>query len=159
MPNNVLLLNLVHGRQTCGEALSLAACLATVNEIQQQNVIGHLWRVGTRLKEQTNRLIESNKLSDYVACVGLAPWTSLRFRDSEGKDSLLLRSLFQQEVLKRGLLTHGNHMLTLSHDDAIIEETLKSYEEAFEVLADALATGSVEKRLEGPPLQPILRQV
>ena len=72
---------------------------------------------------------------------------------------LLLRSLFQQEVLKRGLLTHGNHMLTFSHDDAVIEETLRIYSEVFEILADAIRDGQVEQRLEGTPVQSIFREV
>jgi len=142
-----------------GEALSLAACLATLNEIRRKDVVSHLWRVGTGLKEETNRLIENNGISDFVACIGLPPWTGLRFRDAQGNDSLLLRSLFQQEVLKRGLLTHGNHMLTFSHDEAVIQETLRIYTEVFEILADATRNGNVEQRLEGTPLQSILREV
>ena len=142
-----------------GEALSLAACLATLNEIRRKDVVSHLWRVGTGLKEETNRLIENNGINDFVACIGLPPWTGLRFRDAQGNDSLLLRSLFQQEVLKRGLLTHGNHMLTFSHDEAVIQETLRIYTEVFEILADATRNGNVEQRLEGTPLQSILREV
>ena len=152
---NKVFFSTTHG----GEALSLAACLATLNEIRHMDVVSHLWRVGTRLKEETNRLLENNRISDFVACIGLPPWTGLRFRDAQGNDSLLLRSLFQQEVLKRGLLTHGNHMLMFSHDEATIEETLGIYAEAFEILADAIREGQVEQRLEGTPVQSIFREV
>jgi hypothetical protein len=133
--------------------------LATLNEIRGKDVVGHLWRVGTRLKEETNRVIENNHISDFVACIGLPPWTGLRFRDTQGNDSIVLRSLFQQEVLKRGLLTHGNHMLTFSIDETVIDETLRIYAEAFEILADAIRAGQAEQRLEGTPMQTILREV
>jgi glutamate-1-semialdehyde 2,1-aminomutase/spore coat polysaccharide biosynthesis protein SpsF len=142
-----------------GEAASLAASLATLNEIRRLDVIGHLWRVGKRLQEQTNKLIEACGLTDCVACVGLPPWTCLRFRDSEGKESQALRSLFQQEVIKRGLLTHGSHMITLAHDDSIVDETLHIYRGVFGVLADAIRNDQIEQRLEGPVLEPVLRQV
>jgi glutamate-1-semialdehyde-2,1-aminomutase len=152
---NKVFFSTTHG----GEALSLAACLATLNEIQRTDVISHLWRLGALLAKETNELVGSSNLTDYITCVGLPSWSSLRFKDAKGNDSLLLRSLFQQEVIKRGLLTHGNHMLTLGHDEEVIEETLHIYAAAFEVLADAIADGNIEQRLEGAPLQPILRQV
>jgi hypothetical protein len=85
-------------------------------------------------------------------------WTTLRFCDAEGKNPLPLRSLFQQEALKRGLLTHGNHMLSFSHDEATIELTLRVYGEIFAILADALERNTVEQSLEGEPLQPVIRQ-
>ena len=152
---NKVFFSTTHG----GEALSLAACLATLNELQRADVIGHLWRIGAILAQETNKLVESCNLTDYIACVGLPPWTSLRFRDAEGNDSLLLRSLFQQEVIKRGLLTHGSHMLTLGHDEEIAGETLRIYAAVFAILADVIAGGDIEQLLEGAPLQPILRQV
>lgn len=71
----------------------------------------------------------------------------------------LLRSLFQQEAIKRGILTHGNHMLSLSHTEEVIEATLAIYAEVFAVLAGAVATGQVEQRLEGPPMQVVIRQL
>ena len=72
--------------------------------------------------------------------------------------SLLWRSLFQQEAIKRGILTHGNHVLSLAHTPEVIDATLAAYGEIFPILADAIAHGDVARRLEGPPIQPILRQ-
>jgi glutamate-1-semialdehyde-2,1-aminomutase len=141
-----------------GEAVSLAACRATLRELRERDVLAHLWRIGEQLKQRTNRLIEQTRLASCVSCVGFAPWTTLSFRDHNGQSSLLIRSLFQQEVLKRGVLTHGNHMLSLSHDETIVDETLHAYEPAFTVLADALRNREVEGRLEGPPVQAVFRQ-
>jgi glutamate-1-semialdehyde 2,1-aminomutase/spore coat polysaccharide biosynthesis protein SpsF len=141
-----------------GEAVSLAASLATLREAKRSNVIGHLWRMGRRLQEKTNEIIKSAGLTECVACVGLPSWTCLRFRNEQGKESHAVRSLFQQEVIKRGLLTHGSHMITLAHDESVVEDTLRIYQEVFEVLADAVQCGNVEQRLAGPVLQPVLRQ-
>jgi len=141
-----------------GEAVSLAACRATLRELRDRDVPGHLWHVGEQLKDRTNRLIERAELSSCVSCVGFAPWTTLSFRDQNGRAALLIKSLFQQEVLKRGILTHGNHMLSLSHDEAIVDNTMAAYEPAFTVLAAAIRDGQVERRLEGPPVQAVFRQ-
>lgn len=152
---NEVFFSFTHG----GEALSLAAGLATLQEAQERDLPGHLWRVGTRLQTETNRLIARHGLGSQVECVGLAPWTAIRFRDAAGRDSMVLRSLFQQEAIKRGLLTHGNHMLSLSHTDAVIDETLAIYAEVFGVLAEAVQADKVAERLEGPPMQPVIRPV
>jgi glutamate-1-semialdehyde 2,1-aminomutase/spore coat polysaccharide biosynthesis protein SpsF len=141
-----------------GEALSLAACLATVNELRSKNVIGELWRVGREIQEETNRLATERGIARNVECAGLAPWTTIRFRDREGNAWLPLRSLFQQECLKRGLLTQGNHMLCFSHDESSIKYTLATYRHVFDVIAEALQDNEVERLLQGPPVQPVFRQ-
>lgn len=142
-----------------GEALSLTACSATLQEIEQKNVIAHFWRIGTRLKDATNQLINELGIASQVSCIGLPPWTGIRFSDAAGKSSMLLRSLFQQEALKRGVLTHGNHMLSFCHDDIIIDQTLNHYEAIFTILAQAIKNGDVARRLEGPPMETIIRQI
>ena len=58
----------------------------------------------------------------------------------------------------RGILTHGNHMLSVAHKGAIIDETLPAYAEVFAVLADAIASGDPARRLEGRPMQAVIRQ-
>lgn len=152
---NEVFFSFTHG----GEALSLAAGLATLEEAQAKDLPGHLWRVGARLQAETNRLIAERDLERHAACVGLPPWSAIRFTDPAGKDPMRLRSLFQQEAIRRGLLTHGNHMLSLSHTDAVIDETLAIYAEAFTVLAEAVHEDKVSERLEGTLMQSVIRPV
>jgi glutamate-1-semialdehyde aminotransferase len=150
---NEVFFSFTHG----GEALSLAAGLATIHEMVQKDVTGHFWRIGNQLKEGTNRILSECGLLTHCICVGTAPWTTIRFHDSEARDWPVLRSLFQQEVLKRGLLTHGNHMLSHSHDESLIEETLAVYQAVFPILAQAIANKDVAQRLEGPPMVGVFR--
>jgi glutamate-1-semialdehyde aminotransferase len=140
-----------------GEAVSLAASLETLRELRRREGIPQLWRTGGRLQEATNRLLAANALDRRLACVGLEPWTTLRCLQGGERDVLLLRSLFQQEAIRRGVLTHGNHMLSVSHDDAVIDAILSVYAEVFPILAEAIESGTVEACLAGPPLQTILR--
>jgi glutamate-1-semialdehyde 2,1-aminomutase len=71
---------------------------------------------------------------------------------------VLLRSLFLQETVKDGILAQGNHMLSLAHDDDVVNVTLKSYARVFDLIADALRKGDLASRLEGPPVRPIMRR-
>ncbi len=142
-----------------GDTIGLCACKATIAEMAKHEVIAHIARIGDRLKRETNRLAAAAGLTGRVECLGPAPLNTIAFRDETGASSMLLKSLWQQEVLKRGVLTLGNHAPSFSHDDAAVEQTLRAYVEAFEILADAIRRNDVEQRLEGPPIQPVFRQV
>ncbi|MCS6817737.1 MAG: aminotransferase class III-fold pyridoxal phosphate-dependent enzyme [Blastocatellia bacterium] len=141
-----------------GEAVSLAASRATLEKLEREDGIASLWRLGARLKEGINALLGEHRLADLIECVGMPPFTALRFHVRDEEEQLALRSLFQQEALVRGILAFGYHMLSLAHSEADIEWTLEQYAEIFAVIADAVRQGDVAARLKGPPIRPILRQ-
>jgi len=140
-----------------GEALSLAACVATINEMQDKDVHTHMWEMGARLKDGYNRMSSDLKLEHNTIVMGLAPLTVPIFRDKGGNDSLLLKSLFQQEALKRGVLFGSAHAISYSHSEEDIDMTLAAYYEALLVMKKALDADDVESFLEGPPVQPVFR--
>ena len=142
-----------------GEAVSLAAAKATLGVMRSEPVISHLWNQGQKLQEGYNALAESFGLAEYTRCVGLSPRTLISFTDGEGQDSLLLKSLFQQEVVKRGVLSLGGHNVCYSHSGADIEHTLRAYEEALRVMAMAIDSGDIERYIEGEPVQPVFRKI
>lgn len=141
-----------------GETMALAAAKATIRKMKERNVIGHLWEQGRKLKDGYNVLAKAFGAERYTECVGLSPRTLITFKDSEGKESLVHKSLFQQECLKRGILFSGGQNVCFSHSDADVERTLRVYRAALEILADAIKKGDVEKRLEGPPVKPVFRR-
>lgn len=141
-----------------GETLSLAAATATVTEMQRKNVIGHLWEQGRKLQDGYRTLAAEYGLQPYTDCIGLPPRTVITFQDETRTESLVLKSLFQQECLKRGVLFSGGQNLCYSHSDADIDYTLRVYRTALEILRDAIVSGNPAARLEGPPVQPVFRE-
>jgi glutamate-1-semialdehyde 2,1-aminomutase/spore coat polysaccharide biosynthesis protein SpsF len=141
-----------------GETLSLAAAIATIAEIREKNVIGHLWEQGQKLKDGYTMLAREFGIERLTECVGLAPRTVITFRDDTEPESLAMKSLFQQECLKRGVLFSGNQNICYSHSNADIDHTLRVYQSALEILTDALKMGNLNERLEGPPVQPLFRR-
>ena len=140
-----------------GEALSLAATLATIQEIQEKRVLDYIWQQGGKLKNGYNNLAQSLDLTPYTQCQGLAPKSLIQFFDAENANALLIKSLFQQEVIKRGILFNGEHMMNFSHSDQDVNDTLIAYEEALYIVAQALKTDTVEKRIEGKKLEDIFK--
>ncbi|MBI3066873.1 MAG: aminotransferase class III-fold pyridoxal phosphate-dependent enzyme [Deltaproteobacteria bacterium] len=141
-----------------GEALSLAAAQATMMEIAEKEVIAHLWEQGGRLKDGTNVLAREFGLERFVGCLGLPPRTVVSFFDESGRESLLIKSLFQQECLKRGVLFSGGHNLCFSHTASDIDTTLRVYRSALEFVARAIQDGRVRERLEGEPVRAVFRK-
>ena len=140
-----------------GEALSLAAAKATIHKLKSHKVIPHLFRQGQKLKDAFNA--ESRRLGiGQVDCIGLAPHTVVRFRDAAGADSLAMRSLFQQELIKRGILFLNGYNICFAHDDETIETAIRASRESLEILASAMKAGDVEKRLEGPCVEAVFRK-
>jgi glutamate-1-semialdehyde aminotransferase/spore coat polysaccharide biosynthesis protein SpsF (cytidylyltransferase family) len=141
-----------------GEALSLAAARATITKLRDADVIPHLWRQGRRLQDGYNALATARGLAAVTRCIGLPPRTVLTFADREGRDSLALKSLFQQEVVRRGVLNAGGFNICYRHSDADVARTLEACGEALDVLAAAVDSDDVEARLHGPVIQPVFRR-
>ncbi len=141
-----------------GEALSLAAAMATIEEMREKDVIKHLWKQGEKLKNGYNEMAQTFGLLDYTKCIGLPDHSGFYFFDTEGKESLEMKSLFQQELLKRGVLTIGVHVICFSHSDKDVAQTLEAYGDAMRALRQAIDEGDIEKYLEGRQVQPVIRK-
>ncbi len=141
-----------------GETLALAAARATITEMYEKKVIVHLWDHGQRLQDGYNTLAREYGIARLTECIGLPPRTVVSFRDSNGTESLLCKSLFQQECVQRGVLFSGGHNISFSHNAEDIDYTLRVYRTAMEILADAIKHGDVAARLKGNPVEPVFRR-
>jgi len=139
-----------------GEALSLAATKATVEELRRHNVPEHLARQGRKLKEGYNAIASELGMT-YTRCSGF-DFRSIVTFDAAAGNPLELKSLLQQEMIKRGILWSGFHNLCFSHSDADVEYTLKAYAEALPIVKDAIDAGAVRERLLGDPVEPVFRK-
>jgi glutamate-1-semialdehyde aminotransferase len=141
-----------------GETVSLAACRATIEKMERERVIPHLWSQGERLQQHTNRAAASTGLAHVIRCVGLGPRTVMTFERPDGSTWWELKSLFQQECIKRGVLFTGAHNMALAHDEDTVTRASAVYDEVFAIVADAVDRGQVATRLEGPPVEPVFRE-
>ncbi len=142
-----------------GEAVALAACRATVEKLRMQPVLEHVWRQGRRLQDGVNAAASSLGLESHVQCVGLPPRTVVVFKDGSGQDSLTLRSLFQQELIKRDILFSVGFNPSWAHADEDVERTLEACSEALRIVSRGLENPRIiERLLEGPPVQPVFRR-
>ena len=140
-----------------GEALSLAAAKATINELRDKNVPKYLAEKGKILKDGYNN-IASGLGMDYTKCIGY-DFRSLMTFDEKAGNPRELKSLVQQEMIKRGILWGGFHNMSYSHTDDDINYTLKVYKEVLPILKKAVDENDVKGYLRGEPVEPVFRKV
>ena len=140
-----------------GEALSLAAAKATINELRDKNVPKYLAEKGKLLKDGYNKIVEELSI-DYSKCIGYDCRSLITF-DAKAGNPLEMKSLVQQEMIKRGVLWGGFHNMSYSHSDADIEYTLNTYREVLPILKKAVEEKNVKGYLKGEPVVPVFRKV
>lgn len=143
-----------------GELASIAAAQATIDILENEAVIEHMWDLGSMLIEGTNLLIKDRGLTDHLEMSGLPPWPVLEFEGGEDDPDdydLALKSLFQREVVRRGILFNGNHFFSDSHTEADIRQTLDIYEDALGQVAAGVRAEDVYDRLNGGMISPAFR--
>lgn len=148
----VFLLSTTHGAEMCG----LGAFVATVKFMKQHNVVEHLWDYGASLVALMERKAEEHGINQSFKTGGFACSPYYLTLNSSGENSLSLRTLFSQEMIKNGVLMPWI-ALSYRHGETELAITEKALDAAFHVYRKALETG-VSKYLNGPAIKPVFRK-
>ena len=145
-----------------GEALSLAATIATIGEMRKHNVPAHLDRIGGLLKDGYNKIANDLGIASYTGCKGYNCRTMCWFEGgakANGQDALEIKSFVQQEMIKRGILWGGFHNVCFAHSDEDVAYTLNAYREVLPLLKQHVEAGSIKPALLGEPVQAVFRKI
>ena len=137
------------------EGVGPTAALATIEKLRAVDAPAHFWRLGERLQQGLRERAAEHGLA--VRVLGRPPLTAMAF--DVGADSMAISTLFSQEMLARGYLASKSVILSLAHDDAVVDAYLSAVGETFGVLAEAIAAGDVTSRLRGPVAQSTFRRM
>jgi glutamate-1-semialdehyde 2,1-aminomutase len=148
----VFLLSLTHG----AENVNLAAALEVMKTYQREPVVEALWRQGRRLSDGINSAIHSLGLEGFFELVGRPCCLAYATRDENKHNSQPFRTLFLQELIRRGILA-PSLVVSYAHTDKDIDSTINAIGESLKVYKNALENG-VEKYLVGRPVKPVFRR-
>ena len=140
-----------------GEVASMAAAMKVLDVLETTDALARMNANGRVLQEGLNTLAKEAGLQDRIQCIGYPFWSLIKFLDADGKDSLLVRSLFAQECVKRGVLLLATHNMTAAHDPLAIEQTLRVYAEVCKTVSKWLSEPHPEEHLEGEMIQPVFK--
>jgi len=136
----------------------MAAAMACIHYIRENNVVERIWNTGTQIIDRFRELAKRLGIS-YISITGYPPKSAVLFEATGGFDFLEIKSLFQQECIRRGVLWIGYHLPGLAHTQEIIDETFEVYEQVFPLVDKAVQNRTVLEQLEGPVIRPIFANV
>ena len=128
-----------------GEALSLAAVVASIREYRERDVFSHMRRIGERLKRELNAAAAEVGSSFHVSGSASLPMYEMSGDDEE--ETKLMWDVFLQEVARGGVLCRraGINFTTFSHSDEDVERTAEVCGEALATVEDRRRDGTLKQ--------------
>lgn len=140
-----------------GEALSLAAAIATIKEMEKKKVIEYLWTKGQYIMDETNKIIKANDLEAVIKIKGKPCWSPMFIYAANGYSDLEIKSYLQQEMIQAGFLWFGQHNMSFSHSQKDIESLLMAYRKVFARLKDLLDKKKLKESIKGEVIKGIFK--
>ncbi len=150
----VFLISTTHGGETHG----LSAAIATIEVFKNNNVIEHNHELGKKLIAICNQLIVEKNVADYINIIPSVWMPVFVFKDPNKEACQGFRTLFLQEMIRRGILFQGSFVPCFSHTIEDIYYFAKAFNESIEVYKEALKEG-YQGFLKGNPAKAVFRKV
>lgn len=119
-------------------SLEMAASMATINILQNEPVIEHIWRLGKKLQTGLSEIAADTPIA--VEIVGTPPMPFMKFCIEDEDTNNKAKMEFYAEVAARGVYFHPGHhwFVNYSHTDEDVEKTLEICRKAFKVAEQAI---------------------
>ena len=140
-----------------GETLSLAAVIAGLEFQKNHEVVRHLWTVGKIVFDECQKIIKENAIGKRVRLVGFPVRQSFSFFDDEGIPDYDLAGIFQQEMIKSGVLCNSGLGFSYAHSLEDARHIVESFRIAAQEMKKAIESGEIGKYLEGVPAKPVFK--
>jgi glutamate-1-semialdehyde 2,1-aminomutase len=149
----VFLISSTHG----GEAHGIAAARAVLKTYQQQDVLGRHRDIIKSVKAGMEKAVAVYDL-DGIVGVHASTWRIVCvFRDKSGQASAVLRTLFLQEMITRGVLFQGLFLPCYTHEDRDIAQLLEAFTSSCDIYRRALEEG-MDELMKGAAIPPVFRK-
>jgi glutamate-1-semialdehyde 2,1-aminomutase len=122
-----------------------AAAIATLKKMKRVNLAKHLLSVSKKVRAVWHRAAEINGLQIKTAEVPVILTFSF-----VGNDAQEAKTLFVQEMLRRGILATNTFYASFAHTDAHLKRYERAVVEVFRMISHARQNGSIKKLLMGP---------
>lgn len=118
-----------------GEALSIAAAIATLKIMKREKVHEHLRAMGRRLMEGFNRIAREIGVEGTASGMPIAPY--VKFSGPDGGYHDRMEFLWQRELYREGIFANPRWFISYSHKAADIDEALDKAGRALRRAVDA----------------------
>jgi len=128
------------------EKVGFVAALATIKKMIAKKVPGHLDKIGKIFMIDLKKIAKRNEIKLIID----GPTPLFHFSFDYGADSQAIRTLFTQEMLKRGVLASGGIYVSYALKKEHVKQYLVAAEKVFDMLRGAINKNKVHDLLEGP---------
>ena len=127
------------------EAIGPVAALATLKKMKKVDLPRRFKRIAGRA-----RAVWLEGAKKHGLAISASEILAILTFTLEGADAQQAKTLFVQEMLKRGFLASNIFYASLAHTDAHVRKYAKAVDEVFGIIAKARREGGVGKLLKGP---------
>jgi glutamate-1-semialdehyde 2,1-aminomutase len=152
----VFLLSSTHGAETTGLAAFRAVVRAYTDPTAGPDPVATMERQGRALADGVNAAAAEAGIAEHLSVVGRPSCQVFRTTDADGQPSQAMRTLFLQEILRRGVLGQS-YVISAAHTDADVALTVDAARAATMVYRKALETGRPEELFDGRAVAPAHR--
>jgi glutamate-1-semialdehyde 2,1-aminomutase len=129
-----------YGMTFRGETLSFAAARAVLHELRARPVGEHLAEIGAQVRASFDRVCGAAGVR--ASLLGPEARMTFAWGNNTAVPPERLESLFILECARQGVLTNGNILPSLAHDDEAVQRTEAAFRAAVERVAEHIRLGS-----------------
>ncbi len=141
-----------------GDALSMAAALATIKILEQPGFYEYIWKLGNKMKAGVSKLIEKYGLEKVVSISGLAPHCGVAFEGIGSLSYLDINTIYSQVMIENGILVLAICNLNASHTEKEINKYLDATDKAFVLIKKAIEQDSLDGIISGGKVDPVFKR-
>jgi glutamate-1-semialdehyde 2,1-aminomutase len=127
------------------ERIGPVSALSTIKKLKEVNAPEHIEKIGMLIWDGLDGL--ANKHDIKINIIGPPALVMFTF---EYEDRQAIRTLWTQEMLKRGFLASTATYVSYAHQEEHVEKFLQAGDEVFAFIKNAIDENNVEDLLEGP---------
>lgn len=136
-----------------GENLSLAAAKEVLTLVKSGDVTKKLELTGSKIIEGVSKIVADNELNEIFSISGHPSWSFINIARKSIDETMLLKTLFLQEMFKRGILILSTHNISYAHSSSDVIKLLAAYSETMGIIKNSLRNNNVRDYLECEPLK------
>jgi glutamate-1-semialdehyde 2,1-aminomutase len=140
-----------------GETLSLAAANAAIDKIKRDDVCGKIRQTGENVLNRLAPSITKYNLQDVISLSGHPAWPFVVIKDHADYNAFQIKTLYLQEMFRRGILTVGTFNISFAHTNADIDALAKAWDETMALIAQGIQGKRLESMLECDVLVPLFK--
>ena len=141
-----------------GDAVPMAASLATIKILEQPGFYEKLTKVGEIQRNGIAELINKYNLNDVLSVSGMPAHAGVAFEGHGSLNYLDIQSVYSQTMIQNGILVFAIYNLNGSHTEVEAEKYLDATDKAFALIRKAVDNDSVDDILLGGKVNPVFKR-